>query len=101
MESLFWGVLGGAAFISLLIHAYTLYRLERYPDVTTLKKDLDTLRLEITDLVDRVDMWQRRDRTRSLRAAKAEEQVELPITAMDRKKALRMKVYGGNLQRKE
>ncbi len=89
------GVLGGLVVISVLVHAYTLWRFSEYPDVGRLKKEVETLRLEVTDLVDRVDSWQRRDRTRNIRAAKAEEDAQIansipaPLSLKERKARLR------------
>ena len=60
------------------------------PLVAPLQAEIDSLRLGQTDLLDRVDQWVKRDRTRRLRADKLDE-VEPPLLAqdLDPKQALR------------
>jgi hypothetical protein len=44
------------------------------PVIAPLQTQIDALRLAHTDLIDRVDQWTKRDRTRRLRAAEVEPQ---------------------------
>lgn len=92
-----WGVIGGFALISAVIHAYTLWRSQTSPDIFALNAQVLSLKLEVTDLIDRVDSWQRRDKTRAARERKAEVhsdtlEAELP-SASNPKELLRRKVY--------
>lgn len=99
MESIFWGVIGGGSIISLVAHAYTLWRITRTPDNAELRSKVTHLNSEVADLIDRVDSWQRRDKTREARARKAEKAEEgeiRPLTHVTDKNELRRRIYGGS-----
>lgn len=97
VKAIFWGVIGGGILISLGLHAYTFYKHFRTPDNYELNHQVESLRLTVTDLVDRVDSWQRRDKTREARAKKAAANadegvnLELPMTLPEKKALLRKK----------
>jgi len=53
------------------------------PVIAPLQTQIDALRLGQTDLIDRVDQWTKRDRTRRLRAQEAEPEVPAVPTKAD------------------
>jgi hypothetical protein len=90
------GLLGGGLALSLGIHAVTLWKMAHTPDLSELDAEVTSLRLQVTDLIDRVDSWQRRDKTRNAREVRAQKDQE-PLEEApggDRKAALRRKVFG-------
>lgn len=99
MDNLLLGVLGGAVVLSLGASAFTLWRILSTPDNAELRAKVTHLNAEVADLIDRVDSWQRRDKTREARARKAEKSEELdsraPLSAPADKAELRRRVFGG------
>jgi len=56
--------------LSMAAHAYTLWRFFRTPDEFTVQRQVNELNLLVLELLDRVDSWQKRDRTRMTREAR-------------------------------
>jgi len=78
--------------ISVLIH---YARRNENPVTAPLEQAIQALQLGQADLVDRIDHWTRRDRTRRLREAKEPNEAELPLpmpqSPMELKRELRMR----------
>lgn len=61
------GVLGGAVVLALALAGVSLWATLRAGSVPELEHQVAKLRLEVTDVVDRLEQWQKRDRVRRLR----------------------------------
>lgn len=59
----------------------TWQKRNEHPAVAPLRTEIDGLRLGLSDVIDRVEHWQRRDRTRKARADAAGEQEPQPELA--------------------
>jgi len=85
----------GISTVSLLIH---WKRPQLHPETTRLQAEIEQLRANNLELLDRVEHWMKRDRVRKLRAgaeaAQDNAQGEPEAQTGDRKAQLRKKVYG-------
>lgn len=86
----------GMALVSFLTSVVALLvqyaKRDENPLIAPLQAEIDSLRLGQTDLIDRVDQWTKRDRTRRLRAEKIDDLVEPPMPVTDDPKgALRLR----------
>jgi hypothetical protein len=88
----------GFALVSFLTSALTLAiqyaRRHENPITAPLEQAIHALQLGQADIIDRVDHWTRRDRTRRLRAEKIDDQEEvvpLPVSQADVKAQLRQR----------
>lgn len=61
---------GGLLVLCLGLLGFTLWRLSQYTDPAALASKVRHLEMELTDIVDRVDAWMRREQTRAARKAK-------------------------------
>jgi len=87
----------GLAVVSLLVH---WKRPQVHPDVTRVQSEIESLRANHLELLDRVEHWMKRDRVRKLRQGQEEAQ-GAPVgadegqqTPADKKAALRRRVAG-------
>mgnify|MGYP003581365873 FL=1 len=59
--------LTGLTILNFGMAAYTLWETRRYAAPAEVIRALHALQLDVSDIVDRVEMWQRRDRSRKHR----------------------------------
>lgn len=85
----------GISVVSLLIH---WKRPQQHPETTRLQAEIEQLRANSLELLDRVEHWMKRDRVRKLRAGQQAAQEaagdEIDEKPGDKKAQLRQKVYG-------
>lgn len=93
----------GSSAVSLALH---WAKRDEHPDVAQVRAEITHIRTEISDLLDRFEHWTRRDRTRKLRAAREQDQTNVPdrdatasaANGADAKSALRRRVFGSALR---
>lgn len=79
LETFASGVIGGAVILALAFSGVSLWLSLKTGSLSHLERQHSQLRLEVTDLVDRVEQWQKRDRVRRTREGK--ESAELPTAS--------------------
>lgn len=72
---------------------YFLVKRPPTPTTADVERQVNTLRLAIADLTDRVEQWQKRDRVRNLRAGQ-EAAAPMPMDRVGLKNALRARLGG-------
>jgi hypothetical protein len=85
--------MGLVSFLTSVVALLVQYaKRDENPLIAPLQAEIDALRLGQTDLIDRVDQWTKRDRTRRLRQDKLDEPQEMPsVPDSDPKQALRLR----------
>lgn len=82
MNAFFLGVVGGAVLLALCFSAVSLWFTLRSGSVSEVERKVSSIRLELTDVIDRVEQWQKRDRVRRVREGKEQaEQASSPAPA--------------------
>lgn len=85
------GVVGGAVLLALSFAVVSLWLSLRSGSSADLEARINALRTEVSDLFDRVEQWQKRDRVRRVREAKEDGPPEVapPNPASSRLERLR------------